>query len=112
VAKRRKRPDRQTAQETAWRALSAGVVIERLHSDLDGLEPADAAIRLERHGPSLIPPPKRRGQFVQFAQQFHNVLIYVLVAAEKLFPRRFAVGPGRRKKSDPDRKKRGTRRRG
>ncbi len=41
----------------------------------------DAARRLAVHGPNRLPPPKRRSALARFAAQFHNVLIYVLLAA-------------------------------
>ena len=41
----------------------------------------EAARRLAAHGPNRLPPPKRRSALARFAAQFHNVLIYVLLAA-------------------------------
>jgi len=47
----------------------------------EGLSGAEAARRLELHGPNALPPPPRRGAAMRFLLQFHNVLIYVLLAA-------------------------------
>ncbi|HRP74457.1 MAG TPA: cation-transporting P-type ATPase [Rhodocyclaceae bacterium] len=46
-----------------------------------GLSAEEAAARLERFGRNALPAPRRRGPFLRFLLQFHNVLIYVLVAA-------------------------------
>ncbi len=46
-----------------------------------GLSAVEAAHRLKRHGRNELPAPKRRGPLVRFLLQFHNVLIYVLIAA-------------------------------
>ncbi len=46
-----------------------------------GLSSDEARARLERHGPNLLPAPRRRGPVQRFLLQFHNVLIYVLIAA-------------------------------
>lgn len=41
----------------------------------------EAEARLQRYGPNRLRPPKRRGPLARFLLQFHNVLIYVLLAA-------------------------------
>ena len=46
-----------------------------------GLSSAEAEDRLRRYGPNRPRPPKRRGALVSFLLQFHNVLIYVLLAS-------------------------------
>ena len=48
---------------------------------MQGLSHDEAARRLARHGPNRLTPPKRRGPLLRFLLQFHNVLIYVLLAA-------------------------------
>ncbi|KGJ03931.1 carbonate dehydratase [Paracoccus halophilus] len=52
-----------------------------LDSRAGGLEPAEAAERLERYGPNRLPEGQRRGPLRRFLAQFNNVLIYVLLAA-------------------------------
>ncbi|MDK3018385.1 cation-transporting P-type ATPase [Pseudodonghicola flavimaris] len=47
----------------------------------EGLTQAEALRRIGRDGPNLLPEPPRRGALVRFLLQFHNVLIYVLLAA-------------------------------
>ena len=39
------------------------------------------ARRLEQYGPNLLTPANRRGPLLRFLLQFHNVLIYVLLAS-------------------------------
>ncbi|MCR9221811.1 MAG: HAD-IC family P-type ATPase [Alphaproteobacteria bacterium] len=46
-----------------------------------GLEAAEAARRLAAHGANRLPEAKRRGPLLRFLAQFHNLLIYVLLAA-------------------------------
>ena len=47
----------------------------------DGLTAAQAAALLARHGPNQLPAPPRDSLLKRFLLQFHNVLIYVLLAA-------------------------------
>ena len=46
-----------------------------------GLTEAEAARRLARHGGNVLPAPRRPGRLRRLAVQFHNPLIYVLIAA-------------------------------
>jgi magnesium-transporting ATPase (P-type) len=66
---------------TGWHALQADVVLTDLESGRQGLGSAEASARLARHGANVLPPAKRRGPLLRFLLQFHNVLIYVLLAA-------------------------------
>ena len=74
---------RQTAQAdtTAWHALPAEECVQRLDTSSHGLSAEAAAERLAAHGPNRLPPPARRSALLRFLLQFHNVLIYVLLAA-------------------------------
>jgi magnesium-transporting ATPase (P-type) len=71
-----------------WHALEVGEALERLDTSAAGLAETEARARLARHGPNRLPSAPRRGPLVRFALQFHNVLIYVLLAS--------AAVPGRR----------------
>ncbi len=66
---------------TAWHALPAEQVLQELQTAPGGLSDAEAAQRLDTHGPNRLPPPQRHGPVVRFLLQFHNILIYVLLAA-------------------------------
>ncbi|MEO1191569.1 MAG: cation-transporting P-type ATPase [Pseudomonadota bacterium] len=78
------RPDKTSAEatpETAWHAKSSEDCLDQLKARPDGLPEADAKERLERHGPNRLPEAKRAGPVIRFLRQFHNLLIYVLLAA-------------------------------
>ncbi len=64
-----------------WHALGAGDVAERLHTGPHGLTDEEAARRLARYGPNRLPAPPRKPAWLRFVRQFHNVLIYVMLAA-------------------------------
>jgi len=46
-----------------------------------GLTAAAAARRLAEYGPNVLPAAPKRGPVLRFLAQFHNVLIYVLIAS-------------------------------
>ena len=71
-----------SATDTAAHAAAAESVL-RAQDVLRhlGLDTSEAAQRLQQHGPNTLPPPARRGPLLRFMLQFHNVLIYVLLAA-------------------------------
>lgn len=64
-----------------WQTLTVTEVEQLLHTGPDGLEDAQAAERLVRYGPNKLAPPKRRGPLLRFLAQFHNILLYVMIAA-------------------------------
>ena len=75
-------PPSTDARDTPWHALSAGEALQRLQSDArHGLAHAEVARRLARFGPNRLPAPPRRPAWLRLLQQFHNVLIYVMLAA-------------------------------
>ncbi|WP_019567924.1 cation-transporting P-type ATPase [Thioalkalivibrio sp. ALMg13-2] len=64
-----------------WHALKTGEVLKRLEVDEHGLKSPDAEQRLQDVGPNRLPETARTGPIRRFLLQFHNVLIYVLIAA-------------------------------
>ncbi len=72
---------RSKAGRVAWHALPLDEVFARVGGRLEGLTPAEAETRLREVGANRLRPPKRRGPAERFLLQFHNVLIYVLLAA-------------------------------
>ncbi len=64
-----------------WHALPATAAFEALGVGEGGLDEAEAARRLETHGANRMPPARKRRPIVRFLLQFHNTLIYVLLAA-------------------------------
>lgn len=73
--------DAPPAGNRAWHALDAAAVLAALASDPTGLADDEAARRLETYGANRLPQPPRRGALTRFLLQFHNLLIYVLLAA-------------------------------
>ncbi|MBW2467179.1 MAG: cation-transporting P-type ATPase [Deltaproteobacteria bacterium] len=67
--------------QTKWYSLEAEIALSRLSSGTSGLETAEAENRLKQYGPNRLSPPRKRSTLERFAAQFHNVLIYVLLAA-------------------------------
>jgi magnesium-transporting ATPase (P-type) len=84
-ASRSEARSRETGTEKAagppWHHLSAQEALERLGVGPEGLSPEEARRRLASHGPNRLPEAKPRSPLVRFLAQFHNVLIYVLLAA-------------------------------
>ncbi len=62
-------------------AVPFETVLQRFKTASAGLSEAEAGRRLAVHGPNRLPSGKRRSPLTRFALQFHNVLIYVLIAA-------------------------------
>ncbi|WP_083925015.1 HAD-IC family P-type ATPase [Lamprocystis purpurea] len=62
-------------------ATDAAAVLHRFATEANGLTPAEAAERLQRFGPNRLTEHKGHGPLLRFLLQFHNVLIYVLLAA-------------------------------
>jgi len=71
----------ETAPEAPWHALNPEEAFAKVAGRAEGLTGDEAAERLARFGPNRLRPPKRRGPIERFLLQFHNVLIYVLLAA-------------------------------
>src|SRR5579859_3611301 len=69
------------AERRDWHALDGAQALAELASTRAGLSIAEAKARLEQYGPNRLPPPPRRGPLMRFLAQFHNVLIYVLIAS-------------------------------
>ncbi len=65
----------------AWHAQPPDAVLAALGTATSGLSTDEAARRLARFGRNELPPPARRSALVRFLLQFHNLLIYVLIAA-------------------------------
>ncbi len=74
-------PGSPPSTDVAWHTLPATAVLEALATTSDGLAPDEVARRLALHGPNRLAPPRRRPWYVRFALQFHNILLYVILAA-------------------------------
>jgi Ca2+-transporting ATPase len=64
-----------------WHTLSAQDAIAHLHSQTTGLTKAEAARRLEQHGPNELAAQQGVSAWHTFAAQFKNVLILILLSA-------------------------------
>jgi magnesium-transporting ATPase (P-type) len=68
--------------EPVWYTMAVDEVVNRLATDAaTGLQAAEAADRLERHGPNRLPAGKQRSALMRFLSQLNNVLVYVLLGA-------------------------------
>jgi len=65
----------------SWHAEDVSTVFTSLKTSADGLIKAEAQNRLAKHGPNQLAEAKKRNPLLRFFCQFHNVLIYVLMAA-------------------------------
>ena len=68
-------------QAPVWHELTAEECQSKLGVDSGGLSDKEVENRLNQYGPNKLEPPKRRSGLVRFLLQFHNVLVYVLLAA-------------------------------
>lgn len=73
--------NRPVNRQENWSALPAGAVLRRFESSITGLNDTDAARRLAQYGRNRLPSAKQRSVLLRFLLQFHNVLIYVRLAA-------------------------------
>ncbi len=64
-----------------WHAESVEKVFSLLHTSPKGITKEEAEQRRLQFGKNRLPEPKRHSLFMRFLYQFHNVLIYVLIAA-------------------------------
>jgi len=64
-----------------WHALPAEEALRLLESGTQGLAAAEAARRLQVHGPNALPAPPRRHPLLRFLAQFNSALIYFMLAA-------------------------------
>jgi Ca2+-transporting ATPase len=74
---------------TAWHALETDAVLARLATQRDGLAAAEAARRLQRDGPNLLPETAPASLFAMLARQFADFMIGVLIVAALVA---FAIG--------------------
>jgi magnesium-transporting ATPase (P-type) len=64
-----------------WHAAPVQEVLQKLDSTEQGLGEKEAEKRLQSFGPNKLARAAKKGPLQRFLQQFHNVLIYVLLAA-------------------------------
>lgn len=65
-----------------WHYLEQDDVGKELHTDLDkGLTQQEATARQQKWGRNELPEPEKEAAILKFLRHFHDVLIYVLMAA-------------------------------
>ncbi|MGP1615330.1 MAG: cation-transporting P-type ATPase, partial [Pollutimonas bauzanensis] len=74
----------QPSAEITWHALPVYDVLEQTRSSANGLQEGEAQRRLALHGLNQLAPAKRRGPLRRLLVQFHNVLLYVMLAASAI----------------------------
>ncbi len=62
-------------------AFSAADVCEELDTTHEGLSSEDARVRHEKYGYNRLPEPAKKNPLLRFFAHFHDVLIYILIAA-------------------------------
>lgn len=71
----------EPAESINWHALEAKDVLAELGSDGErGLNSTEVEKRCGQYGPNRLPEQKPTSAFLRFIHQFHNLLIYVLLA--------------------------------
>ncbi|MHB8825878.1 MAG: HAD-IC family P-type ATPase, partial [Thiobacillus sp.] len=64
-----------------WHSLPASDTLTRLEAPREGLTPDVVDARRAQYGANRLPPAQRQPGWLRLLLQFHNVLIYVLLAA-------------------------------
>lgn len=65
----------------AWHSYPPQLVLEEFKTEPVGLSKTEAKLRIEQYGANRLQPPKPQSIIIRFLLQFHNVLIYILLAA-------------------------------
>jgi potassium/sodium efflux P-type ATPase len=68
-------------EKNRWHSIGYKEVLAKLDSSDNGLSAENAQKRLEKYGPNKLQEQEKKSLFVRFMMQFHNLLIYVLIAA-------------------------------
>ncbi len=65
----------------AWHASDSNEVLRALGTEPQGLDPSEAARRLQTHGPNRLTEPAQPGVLARLLRQFNNLLLIVLMIA-------------------------------
>ncbi len=79
--KRSIRFDEPASASQCWHQLDPETVFESLKTSPDGLSEQEVDRRFTQYGPNQLPDTGTRSSLLRFLGQFHDVLIYVLIAA-------------------------------
>ncbi|KIM10176.1 MAG: hypothetical protein KU37_11900, partial [Sulfuricurvum sp. PC08-66] len=64
-----------------WHSQTDQEVLQACDTSMQGLTLDEAAKRLAQYGPNRLPQAPQKSALMRFLLQFHNILIYVLLAA-------------------------------
>ncbi len=64
-----------------WYAKNIQDTLKQLTVTEQGLTTTEALTRLQKYGHNVLPPAHKNSTLQRFAQQFHNLLIYILLVA-------------------------------
>ena len=70
-----------TAAATAWHSLADSEALEATAASAEGLSTGEAGLRQARHGRNELPRGRSRHWSLRLLLQFHNVLLYIMLAA-------------------------------
>ena len=80
----------EASDRARWHQHSVDTVLDMLGTHVEsGLSDEEAARRLETHGPNELPVPVGKSAVLRFLLQFHQPLIYILIASAVIT---FALG--------------------
>jgi P-type Ca2+ transporter type 2C len=69
-------------QTQNWHSMDTKSVLDELNTSVEeGLTEAAARERLAQYGENKLPEGKKKSEIIRFILHFHNILIYVLIAA-------------------------------
>jgi magnesium-transporting ATPase (P-type) len=71
----------ESDKNKTWHATDVDSVISELAGNTEGLSEKEAQDRLQQYGPNSLPEAAKQPAWLRFLLQFHNVLIYILIAA-------------------------------
>lgn len=81
LSKRNHQTTNLVSTTKSWHSENAGNVFKLLQTTAKGLSKKEITIRLAKHGSNQLTESAPRSSLLRFLCQFHNVLIYVLIAA-------------------------------
>jgi magnesium-transporting ATPase (P-type) len=77
----KRKPESIADSERFWHSMEEENVFTDLDASVNGLSSAEASSRLDKYGLNRLPESRTHGPLYRFFYQFHNVLIYVLLAS-------------------------------
>ena len=68
-------------EKIPWYSYRIKDTIQKLDTNPNGLTSFEAVLRLKKFGPNELARIKKKNEFIKFAEQFRNPLVYLLVVA-------------------------------